>query len=81
MSVAEAAKLLATDTGKEMLAILRAELPSVTSPLPLGANEAEVIRAYGFELGWQAAIARLISLAEPFDKGEAEPSFHDEFNA
>jgi hypothetical protein len=79
VAVGEATKLLATDTGREMLAILRAELPSVTSPLPVDAREAEIIRAYGVELGYQACIARLVSLAEPLDKGESEPLFRDEF--
>lgn len=79
-AVASAVQLLASDPGKEMLAILHAEVPSRISPLPLGATEAEVVRAYGFELGWQAAVMHLQSLAEPFGMGEREPSFRDEFS-
>lgn len=74
--VEAAARALSSDPLVEMLGIMQAEAPLRIAPLPAGASETDVIRAYGVESGYQFALRRLLSLAEPIAQPQdTEPTF------
>ena len=77
-AVEAATRVLREDPMKEILAILHQESPMRLVMVPGGASQTDVILAYGVEAGYQAALRRLESLAEPLSTREIEPTFPTE---
>lgn len=63
--VAQARSILSQPAVGHMLAVLQLESPIKSMPLPPGATDIDIARAYGIEHGYQHAIAQLYRLARP----------------
>lgn len=77
-AVGVAAKTLATPEWRQLLAILEAEAPIHVAPVPHGTPTADIVRAYYFQLGYDFAVRKLLSLAEPIADPEPDIMFTDD---
>lgn len=77
-SVGSAARILATPEMQMLLNILENERPARTH-LPDSAQATDIVRAYAFNAGYEAAIAAMRSLGEPaLEDAEPPETFVDD---
>ena len=69
----EAAKKILSDPTFVMMLNAIQEVSPCKSPADPGANDIAIIRAYGEEVGWQACIEVLMSLADPLPEMKDPP--------